>query len=836
MDLINRIKILIEKDSDGKRPPHLTTIIVAIFTIPLTWLCAYQSAYSNGVNPDNGILNILDGFGHLLDFNRISSDPYALFDWGLTPIILIINASIVFSIYIYIERRKRMSRNSKGASHWNDWKKHNIQRVYPLGKSIVEDAKENGDDIGNQILGQKTRLCMDNVPKMNFNGLWQGSPGSGKTRFLVKPNLLQFNSSYVVTDPSGELVYSTGQAMMNHGYRVKVFNLDDMRYSCQYNPFRYIKKDEDVLTVVKCLMANTDDSKAAKGDQFFAKAEECLFVSLFYYIWYKYPKEKQNINSVMELYLMAKVSEKNENEQSKLDVIFDELEKNEPNHIAVKNYKIFKQGTGKTLKSILISFGVRMAPFNIPAVAQLMNDDTIHLEELGDRKQILYIIVPSEKQTFNFIAAMMYTQLFGALYARSADNKQSWMIRKGPNTTLRSPVFHNTKEKQRFKCELEDMRDVYLKAKKVTDDPNDKKFTEEDDNGIIPVPQIKLVDSATNKVLETFYSEEEYNLYMDCIRHGKIVCSHNEKLPSNVRCLLDEFANTGEIPHFVSILNTCRKYNISCNIIIQSLGQLKKMYPDDYSAVIDGCSTQVYLAVQDVDDLKRVSELLGNKTVDVINTSQSHGSHGSSSQSINSDSEALMTVSQIREMDSDKCIIFMSGEAPFLDYKYKLEDHPNYKEIDGTVEYDFRRYFVVPEFVEKRESKTEKLATSYKRKRLEQANKSNEHVKNRVSSGISVINFFNHDGQLNVNGENTLDDEAPDVKQDANEDETISNSKESDSFDDTNTTPYEQLKEMASKIDATVLDINKATEDMKHDRNNLDTSSIDNIINILKGI
>ena len=697
------LKKLFEKDPEGKNNPHLFTFYIAIalilFCIPLS----IQLAWSCGTNYDSDfVTNFGDAINHLVDFGRFSN-PYGGFNFGSTSVVWITCAIIIFTVYIDVERRKNRSDKSKGTSHWNDWKEHNYTRTYPLDSPEVYEPPENGDMIGNAILGEKTRLDMDRVWGMNLNMMIQGSPGSGKTRYVLKPNLLQFNSSYVVTDPSAELIGSTAQAMMNHGYRVKLINLADMSYSDKYNPFRYIKKDEDVLTLVDCLMKNTDDSEASKGDQFFAKAEQCLFLSLFYYIYYEEPPEKQNLNRVMELYREAKASEGKENFQSDLDKRFAELEKRNPNHIAVANYHTFQQGTGKTLKSILISFGVRMNPFNVPSLQNLVSDDTVHLEELGDRKQILYIVAPTEKTTYNFIAAMMYTQLFQSLYDRSAENKSRWMLKKGPNTTLRTPVWRNSKEMEAYREQIEKERKRYMKAEYDDDDPNDKKFKEENEHGVIPVPHYRIVDPDTKEVLQDFQSKKEREIYMDCINNGEIVHSDDERLPCNVRCMLDEFANTCEIPGFDKILNTCRKYDISCNIIIQSLGQLKKMYKDDYSAIIDGCSTQMYLAIQDADDLKRVSDLLGNKTVDSAGTSRSFGSKGSSSESVNHDAEALMTVSEIRSMPAKKCIIFISGEAPFYDDKFVLEKHPNYPEIDHKF-FNYKQYFFIEDTVGEKES------------------------------------------------------------------------------------------------------------------------------------
>ena len=271
---------------------------------------------------------------------------------------------------------------------------------------------------------------------------------------------------------------------------------------------------------------------------------------------------------------MAKVSEKNEDAKSKLDQKFEELERRDSNNVAVLNYKTFKQGTGKTLKSILISAGVRMAPFNIPSVRSLMQKDELHLEELGDNKQALFLIIKAEDKTYNFIAAMVYTQMFQVLYRRAGmENPKSWLLQKGSCCALRSPMCRNAKQKADNKKWLEQERERYLNAKIERDNPEDEKFHTEDEDGIIPYPMIRLRDE-NGELLKDFYSEKEFEIFMDCIKNGEIRMG-NKTLASYVRCILDEFANIGEIPNFVEDLSTFRKYGISATIILQDLSQLK---------------------------------------------------------------------------------------------------------------------------------------------------------------------------------------------------------------------------------------------------------------------
>ena len=600
--------------------------------------------------------------------------------------------------------RQAMPGKEKGSQTWNDWKMYNLKYTYPKDKPEVCDPPEDSTDIGNMIIAEKTFLNMDTrVTRKTNNILIVGTTGSGKTRYWLKPNLLQFNTSLVVTDPSGELLADAGQALMNHGYRVKVFNLSEMQYSCMYNPFRYIRNDEGVMVLVKCLMKNTDDSQASKGDQFFAKAEECLFMAIFYYIYYEYKDhpEQQTMDEVMNMLRKAKVNEKNEDIKSPLDIMFDTLEKKDKNHIAVKNYKIFRMGTGKTLKSILISAGVRMAPFNIKAIRDLTQKDTLHLEELGDRKQALFVITKAEDKTFNFLAAMMYTQLFETMYyVAGTANKNSLQLRHGNCVALKSEQFRNAEQKKLRQQELEGERERYKRAITERDDINDEKFKKENENGVIPWPMIRLIDADSGELLQNFYSEAEYRMFMDCIEKGEIK-QGTIRLPNHLRCLLDEFANIGEIPEFLSKLSTIRKYEISCAIILQSLGQIKTMYEKDYSTLIGNCTTQLFLGSTDKEDTEYYSEMLGDKTITVRNTS-TDAKHGglSSSTSQNKDSARLMRPEEIRSMDSLECLVIINGEKPFKDHKYPLETHKNYHELaDEHPEnlLDYRRMFMVPD-------------------------------------------------------------------------------------------------------------------------------------------
>lgn len=276
-------------------------------------------------------------------------------------------------------------------------------------------------DYGNNVLFTATERMSINTHKTrrNLNMLVIGGSGSGKTRFFVKPNLMQMNTSYVITDPKGELLDSTAGMFKEAGYKVKVFNLVDMSHSNAYNPFVYIRDDKDVTRLIRTLIKNTTPPDAQKGDPFWEKSETALLQALLYYLYYEAPPDEQNFSMVMELLRAAEVREGQEDFKSDLDRLFDMLEEKNPNHIALKQYAIFKQAAGQTAKSILVSTSVRLGMFNIRDVGALTITDNIELSKLGDEKTVLYAVIPDSHDTYNFIVAMMYSQIFEALFTKA---------------------------------------------------------------------------------------------------------------------------------------------------------------------------------------------------------------------------------------------------------------------------------------------------------------------------------------------------------------------------------------------------------------------------------
>ncbi|WP_302759558.1 VirD4-like conjugal transfer protein, CD1115 family [Blautia sp.] len=277
----------------------------------------------------------------------------------------------------------------------------------------------------NVILTQTERLMMGNRPKnpahaRNKNVLVIGGSGSGKTRFWLKPNLLQCHSSYVVTDPKGDIVIDCGHVLLKNGYRIKIFNTINFKKSQHYNPFAYIHSEKDILKMTTTLIANTKgDGKA--GDEFWTKAETLLYCALIGYIHYEAPVEEQNFSTLIEFLNAMEVREDDETFQNPVDLMFEDLKKKKPNHFAVRQYAKFKLAAGKTLKSILVSCGARLAPFDIQEVRDITMYDELELDTLGDNKSALFLIMSDTDPTFNFLISMIYTQLFNLLCEKADD-------------------------------------------------------------------------------------------------------------------------------------------------------------------------------------------------------------------------------------------------------------------------------------------------------------------------------------------------------------------------------------------------------------------------------
>lgn len=288
-------------------------------------------------------------------------------------------------------------------------------------KPYIDEKYDN-----NVLFTNTERLTMNgrpNNPKYarNKNVLVIGGSGSGKTRFFVKPNLMQMHSSYVVTDPKGTIVLECGKMLENHGYEIKILNTINFKKSMKYNPFAYLKSEKDILKLVQTIIANTKGEGDKAGEDFWVKAEKLYYTALIGYIYYEAPREEKNFKTLLDMIDASEVREDDESYMNPIDRLFEALEKKHPTHFAVKQYKKYKLAAGKTAKSILISCGARLAPFDIEELRELMSEDEMALDTIGDKKTALFVIISDTDDTFNFVVSIMYSQLFNLLCDKADD-------------------------------------------------------------------------------------------------------------------------------------------------------------------------------------------------------------------------------------------------------------------------------------------------------------------------------------------------------------------------------------------------------------------------------
>ena len=554
---------------------------------------------SPGADASEKLLRIAQGFTEAFSSLWLSLHPLDL-------LLGVAGAALVrLAVYLKAKNAKKYRRGVEyGSARWG-----RPEDIVPYIDPVPD---------WNIPLTRTESLTMTSRPKdpktaRNKNILVIGGSGSGKTRFFVKPSLLQMHSSYVVTDPKGQLLRETGKLLAHGGpkrdengkpvrdkrgkvvyepYRIKVLNTINFSKSMKYNPLAYVRSEKDILKLVNVIIANTKGDGEKSSEDFWIKAERLLYCALIGYIWYEAEPEEKNFITLLELINACEAREDDETYKSPVDILFDDLAKKQPEHFAVKQYVKFKMAAGKTLKSILVSCGARLAPFDIKELRDIMTEDELELDTMGDRKTALFLIMSDTDTTFNFVIAMLQSQLFNLL------------------------------------CDKAD--DLY-----------------------------------------------------------------NGRLPVHVRCLLDEFANIGQIPNFDKLIATIRSREISASIILQSQSQLKTIYKDAADTIVGNCDVTLFLGGKEKSTLKEISELLGKETIDSLSQSENRGaqtSHGLSYQKLGKE---LMTQDEIAVMDGGKCILQLRGVRPFFSDKYDLTKHPRYKylsDADKKNVFDVERY------------------------------------------------------------------------------------------------------------------------------------------------
>lgn len=393
-----------------KKPVNIKKLIIP--NIPYVFIALLATKVGQGWRLAPGsdfsgkFLHVLEGFREA--FQSIAPSFY------ITDLLVGIAIAVILRVIVYVKGKnaKKFRKNMEyGSARWGTH-----DDIAPFEDPVFEN---------NVILTQTERLMMSNRPKdprnaRNKNVLVVGGSGSGKTRFFIKPNLMQLHSSYVVTDPKGSIAVECGKLMLRNGYKVKIFNSINFKKSHHYNPFAYIHSEKDILKLVTTLITNTKgDGKS--GDDFWVKAETLLYTALIGYIHYEAPEEEQNLATLVEFINAMEVREDDENFENNVDLAFKELESREPNHFAVRQYKKYKLAAGKTAKSINISCGARLAPFDIQELREITSYDELELDTLGDRKTALFLIMSDTDSTFNFLISMIYSQLFNLLCEKADD-------------------------------------------------------------------------------------------------------------------------------------------------------------------------------------------------------------------------------------------------------------------------------------------------------------------------------------------------------------------------------------------------------------------------------
>ena len=569
---------------------------------------------------------------------------------SLHPYDVLIGAIVAGIAKLVIEYKKKHKKKfaedkEYGSARWGNEK--DIAPYY--------DKQNQSDNI---ILTQSERLTMNKAksPKYerNKNVIVYGGSGSGKTRFYVKPNLMQMHSSYVVTDPKGTIIndcgkllqrgkpiYQKGDIIGYQPYEIKIFNTIDFKKSMHYNPFAYIRpetREQDILRTVEVLIANTTGEQKG-GDEFWVKAEKLLYTSYIALILTMCPENEWNFETLIDFVNASECREDDDSFKNAIDWAFYYLEKwiekdwdkdeqfEEQNEnyadlvdidvepwraslgrFAVRQYKAYKLAAGKTAKSILISCATRLAPFSIDSILEITSYDEMQLDTIGDRLTALFIVVSDTDATFNFLVAIMYSQLFNLLCTK-AD--------KTPKGKLKYPV----------------------------------------------------------------------------------------------RCLIDEFANIKQIPDFEKIIAVIRSRGISASIILQTKSQLKSLYKDNAETIEGNCDSELFLGGKEKTTLKDISDNLGKETIYMFNTSRTRGTQESYGVNYQKLGKELMSRDEISVMDNSQCVLQIRGLHPFLSYKYDITKHKNYKYL---FDYDDKNYFDVKKYVKRKHNHTAELRKSTK--------------------------------------------------------------------------------------------------------------------------
>ena len=382
---------------------NLLYIFVGYFCDKVAWLWRV----AEGTNASDKMMAVMNRF------DKLFANPLPSFH----PRDLLIGVAGGIALRLVVYYKAKNAKKFRQGAEYGSARWGNAKDIEPYMDSVFEN---------NVLLTQTERLMMSGRPKepkyaRNKNILVIGGSGSGKTRFFVKPNLMQMHSSYVVTDPKGTVLVECGKMLKRGKYKIKVLNTINFAKSMHYNPFAYIRSEKDILKLVNTIIVNTKGEGQQSGEDFWVKAEKLYYTALIAYIWYEAPQEEQNFAMLIDMIDASEAREDDENFKNAIDLLFEELEADKPNHFAVRQYKKYKLAAGKTAKSILISCGARLAPFDIKELRDLMEYDELELDTLGEEKTALFVIISDTDATFNFVVSIMYSQLFNLLCDKADD-------------------------------------------------------------------------------------------------------------------------------------------------------------------------------------------------------------------------------------------------------------------------------------------------------------------------------------------------------------------------------------------------------------------------------
>ena len=558
-------------------------------------------------------------------------------------------------------------------------------------KTLAEPfGKKQTDGFDNIITTKEIRQSTDSfLTKMDLNTMVIGATNTGKSNNYLSPNLLQINCSYIITDPSGELYSARAAFLEGMGYKVKVFNISDMRNGHRYNPLHYVHTEQEVLSLVNMFIDNTSDPNKNSGDQFWVDAPRMLLNALISLVVIYGSPEDKNMSSVMDLLRAGK----NKDGEEVIDRIFRMTipESERDQSFTWHMYEAFSRAKEKTADSIFLSTTTRLQAFELPDVQDMTSDDEMELESIGDEKTAIFIVLPVTDNSFSYIALTMFSQLFKLVYEACEKSEEYSSLVKGRDKMGNEHVLKTFRAPNRFEMET---------AKRNAEKWLDKirKTSQVEFNELTNLYEITTADgqiitfrrdvSDTNDALEMYRSA----YVTDNLRDGR----NGKYLPIHLRMILDEYKNLGGdtggvISGFPRLISTTRKYNTSIAILLQSINQLKTMYKDEWGEIASNCSTLLFLGGNsDIDTFDFFSKLAGQQTR-IAETRNEGSGASSSSRSISADGEALLSVEDMRLLKWDECFAILRGHNPYKGKKYKTQDHPNYEKSKAAGTYYFNR-------------------------------------------------------------------------------------------------------------------------------------------------